>query len=209
MKKLHLHFDRMIQGEFNLRALNFLFVFQVNCPGCFLYGIPLVNKLFSEFNQDMSFLGISTAFEDFEYNNEENTNLLISSGQMVGETKKALAKEGFDVYPNKINFPLAMDEMASESFDLSSTAEKICQLNPNYAIWPDFEQSALLRRVKGYLNALEKIALTFTINQFRGTPTMLVFNDAYEILFHQFGHVKYDVLKTNLKDLVDRFGKDH
>ena len=208
MKKLNLHFDHLIQGEFVLKQLNFLFVFQVNCPGCFSYGIPFVNKLYNEFNKDISFLGLSTAFEDFEYNNKKNTRLFTSSGQVVGETKKAMAQQGFDTYPNSIDFPVAMDEMVGESFDFSVAADTICQINPSYEIWPKFKQNALQNKVLDYLKSQEKISLTFTLNQLRGTPTMLVFNNSYEVLFHQFGHVEYEVIKTKLKNLVDAFGKD-
>ncbi|WP_103866133.1 hypothetical protein [Aquimarina sp. I32.4] len=208
MKKLDLHFNQVLQGEFVLRKLNFLFVFQVNCPGCFLYGIPFVNELYNEYNKDISFLGLSTAFEDFDYNNETNTNLLINSGQMVGETKIAMIEQGFDRYPKNIDFPVAMDQMADESFDFSIAAAKICQINPNYKIWPEFEQRALLKKVIEYLKSQEKIALTFILNQLKGTPSMLVFNDSYEILFEQFGHVEDTVITTKLKSLIDTYGKD-
>jgi len=36
---IQLKIDRVLQGSFDLKALN-LFVFQVNCPGCFIYGFP-------------------------------------------------------------------------------------------------------------------------------------------------------------------------
>ncbi|MDY8134653.1 hypothetical protein [Aquimarina sp. 2201CG5-10] len=209
MKKLNLHFSSIVQGEFRLQKLNFLFVFQVNCPGCFLYGIPFVNELYKEFSQNISFLGLSTAFEDFEYNNELNTKQLIKTGQVVGETKKTLEQQGFDSYPNPIEFPIAIDEIADDSFDFTLAAEKICRINPNYNIWPKFEQDIFLKRVITYLKSQEEIALTFTLNQLRGTPTMIVFNDTYEVLFEQFGHVQYETIKTKLKSLIDTFGKDY
>jgi len=37
---IQLKIDRVLQGSFDLKALNLLFVFQVNCPGCFIYGFP-------------------------------------------------------------------------------------------------------------------------------------------------------------------------
>ena len=76
-QKLHLHYSRELQGKFSLKELNFLFVFQVNCPGCFLYGIPTVNQLYLEFGSQVGFLGLSTAFEDFEFNSRENTVKLL------------------------------------------------------------------------------------------------------------------------------------
>ncbi|WP_103070551.1 hypothetical protein [Aquimarina sediminis] len=206
MKKLDLNFDQILQGEFNLRKLNFLFVFQVNCPGCFLYGIPLVNELYKKFNKDISFLGLSTAFEDFDYNNATNTNLLINTREVVGETKKAMIEQGFNHYPNSIDFPVAMDKTADQSFDFSIAAAKICKTNPNYKIWPEFEQRALFNKVIAYLKSQERIALTFTLNQLKGTPSILVFNDSYEILFEQFGHVEFNMITAKLKSLIDTFG---
>jgi len=70
--------DRVLQGSFDLKALNLLFVFQVNCPGCFLRFF-LVNKLHWKYRQSgLNVLGLSTAFEDFEYNTAANTELLLT-----------------------------------------------------------------------------------------------------------------------------------
>jgi hypothetical protein len=46
MKKLELQFDKELKGKFNLKNLNILLVFQVNCPGCFSYALPLFNTLY-------------------------------------------------------------------------------------------------------------------------------------------------------------------
>jgi hypothetical protein len=35
---IRLEIDKVLQGSFDLQPINLLFVFQVNCPGCFLYG---------------------------------------------------------------------------------------------------------------------------------------------------------------------------
>ncbi|MGL5795832.1 MAG: hypothetical protein ACRC06_15820, partial [Waterburya sp.] len=71
---IQLKLDRVLQGSFDLKALNLLFVFQVNCSGCFIYGFPLVNKLHWKYRQfDLNVLGLSKAFEDFEYNTAANT----------------------------------------------------------------------------------------------------------------------------------------
>ena len=78
MTTIQLQIDRVLQGLFELKALNLLFVFQVNCPGCFLYGFPLVNSLYWKYHDSgLNVLGLSTAFEDFEFNTAENTELLL------------------------------------------------------------------------------------------------------------------------------------
>lgn len=79
---IQLKIDRVLQGSFDLKALNLLFIFQVNCPGCFLYGFPRVNKLRLKYHQSgLNVLGLSTAFEDFEYNTAANTELLLARSQ--------------------------------------------------------------------------------------------------------------------------------
>ena len=83
MQKLALHYNNLLKGSFELKKLNFLFVFQVNCPGCFLYGIPLVNELYKEFQKDISFLGLSTAFENFDLNTATNTKLLVNNLSLI------------------------------------------------------------------------------------------------------------------------------
>ena len=65
--------------------INVAFVFQVNCPGCFIYGIPLLNELFKKYEKEIGFISISTAFEDFELNTEANTIELLNKGELVGE----------------------------------------------------------------------------------------------------------------------------
>ncbi|PCJ65350.1 MAG: hypothetical protein COA58_10860 [Bacteroidetes bacterium] len=194
MKKLELHFDNELQGKFELKDLNILLVFQVNCPGCFSFALPFFNKLYQEFNSsDVSFLALSTAFEDFDKNTLENTSDLVKAGVVVGETKSFLNKRGFDKVPYSLNFPIAMDKTGEENtVVLDNAVEVICSTNPNYKIWPDFEQTALRKRVHDYLNSLDKISLTFTLNQLRGTPSFVMFNSNYEILNEWFGHITYD-----------------
>ena len=50
MSKFHLNIQELVQGDFILNKVNMAFVFQVNCPGCFIYGIPMMNKLYNSFN---------------------------------------------------------------------------------------------------------------------------------------------------------------
>ena len=68
MAKLHFHTAEFIQGQFTMKKLNLLLMFQVNCPGCFLYALPLFNKLYKEYWDNMAFVALSTAFEDYTRN---------------------------------------------------------------------------------------------------------------------------------------------
>ena len=92
-----------------------------------------------------------------------------------------------------------MDTMAVDSpEDLIQAVNVICNTNPNYVLWPDFEKKALQKRVKDYLKSLDKIALTFTLNQLRGTPSFILFNSDYEILSEWFGHTSYEDISRKI-----------
>ncbi|MEZ4923112.1 MAG: hypothetical protein R2780_08095 [Crocinitomicaceae bacterium] len=203
MNSLELKYQStMIQGEFNLKSLNFLLVFQVNCPGCFFYALPLFNKLFSDVNlKEYSFLGLSTAFEDFDYNTTKNTELLCSEGILVGETKKALESHGYHSIPYQLDFPVAMDYEMNSSDSSVALIERICRLNPNFKIWPDWEQEAMRQKVESYLDQLERISYTFTANQLKGTPSLIVFDENYQVQAKWFGHVTYEEVITSLSKL--------
>ena len=136
----------------------------------------------------VAFLGLSTAFEDFEFNNQKNTTALLKSSEIVGETKSYFAKQGYHIYPLSLDFPVAMDSTADEQLNVEDLAHTICKTNPNFDYWPTFEQKQLQTNVKNYLEKQEKISLTFSLNQLRGTPTFMVFNQELEILALNFGH---------------------
>ena len=144
MKKLALHYNEILQGDFELKKLNLLLVFQVNCPGCFSYALPVFNQLFNEFNTcEVSFLAISTAFEDFDKNTLNNTKELIKSGTLIGETKKFMKTQGLDILPYTLDFPIAMDKMSmDDTIDLNTIITTICNINPNYSICPEFEKKS-------------------------------------------------------------------
>ena len=56
-------------------------VFQVNCPGCFLYGLPQAISIYKNIKiKKLRVFGIATAFEDYDKNNLENLKLLLYRG---------------------------------------------------------------------------------------------------------------------------------
>ena len=61
-------------------------VFQVNCPGCFLYGMPEAIDIYNKYRDEgVKVLGIATAFEDFEKNTLENLEMLLNTGKVIGD----------------------------------------------------------------------------------------------------------------------------
>ena len=155
-------------------------VFQVNCPGCFLYGIPEAINIYNKYRSEgLTVLGIATAFEDFDKNTVENLELLLKTGEVIGETKTGLSQygklhEGKLVY--KIPFPVGMDSLIKESDDISEDRIK----NFIYKQIPDFDSQSedyrkqIIQRVKDYLKSKEYSAETFEEYSLNGTPSTIV-----------------------------------
>src|SRR5574341_2598252 len=105
-------------------------VFQVNCPGCFLYGIPEAIEMYNKYHKDgLTVLGVATAFEDFDKNTLENLELLLTTGETIGDTLSALGQYGQlngNKLKYKIPFPVAMDSLKKASD--SQSQEKIMEV---------------------------------------------------------------------------------
>ena len=187
MRRFKLHVDEIIQGEFTPKKLNLLLIFQVNCPGCFTYALPTFNELFKKYKSQLGILALSTAFEDFDLNSKENTELLIHQGELIGETKKALLQQGIEKLPYELQFPIGMDSFLQPN-QKEKLVETICLIDPNFQIWSDYDKDLLRKKVLIYLQNQQKTPMTFTANQFRGTPTIVLFNEQNELLFSWFGH---------------------
>ena len=69
-------------------------VFQVNCPGCFLYGLEIINIYNRYQGEAIRIFGLATAFEDYDKNTLSNLKMLVSTGEVIGETLKALQNYG-------------------------------------------------------------------------------------------------------------------
>jgi len=142
-------------------------VFQVNCPGCFMYGIPESIEIYNKYKSDgISVLGMATAFEDFDKNTLENLHLLLETGETIGETKKMLSQYGKsqgDKISFKIPYPVAMDSLIKQSGEASK--EKMDSLIknqiPNFDEQPEDYKNQIYDKVKGYFMSKEFSAETF------------------------------------------------
>jgi hypothetical protein len=201
LRKFNLNIESYLQGNFELKDLNLAFIFQVNCPGCFIYGIPLVNELYSKNSINAGFIGISTAFEDFDYNTELHTKNLLCDGTLIGETKKSYQENfGIERYNHKINFPVAYDKLKEPNqFLTENNLTLICNSNPNYSIWPDWEKQVMRQKIKSYYYQFPKIAETFTLNQLQGTPSFVFFNEKYDLVKTFFDYQELEILDAVLK----------
>ena len=137
-------------------------VFQVNCPGCFLYGIPEAIDIYKKYNdKGLTVLGLATAFEDFDKNTLENLQKLVTTGEVIGETYRTLAQYGQlkdgNKLPYEMPFQVGMDLLKKESSQL--TDGKIMDFIE--ANVPD-------------LRSKEYSAKTFEEYALRGTPSSIL-----------------------------------
>ena len=155
-------------------------VFQVNCPGCFMYGIPEAIEIFNKYkSKGVSVLGVATAFEDFDKNTLKNLKLLVETGKVVGETEKMLSQYGQldgDKITFKIPYPIAMDSLIKQSDDV--TKEQMDSLIKKQI--PDFDSQSenykneIYGRVKNYFLSKEYSAETFEMYTLPGTPSSIL-----------------------------------
>ena len=173
-------------------------VFQVNCPGCFLYAIPEAIRVYDQYRDEgVRVIGLATAFEDFDRNTLENLKLLVRTGQVIGETRKALAMNGQlqegDRLPYTIPFPLAMDNLTRTSGEPGRDAvmDLIYPQIPDFDSQPEGFRAQIIQRVRDYLKAKEYSAETFEKFALRGTPSTIVVDRKGVLRDVSFGRTDY------------------
>ena len=102
-----------------VRSVVLVEVFQVNCPGCFLYSLPKAIQLHETYKEKgLVVIGLATAFEDYDKNTLGNLQRLIETGEVIGETLKALTRQGM-LTDNKLEwrlpFPVGMDRVLPDT----------------------------------------------------------------------------------------------
>ena len=169
-------------------------VFQVNCPGCFMYGIPEAIDIYNRYkDKGLTLLGMATAFEDYELNTLDNLKKLVTTGEVVGETYKALSmygqlKEGAKI-PYKIPFPVGMDllQKADGQMTESRVMDFIEANVPDFRSYSEKDRQVLIGRVEEYLKHKQYSAKTFEEYAMRGTPTSLVIDKKGNLRHNLFG----------------------
>jgi len=183
-------------------------VFQVNCPGCFMYGIPEAINIYQKYRKEgVTVLGVATAFEDFDKNTLENLELLLTKGEVIGETLKMLGQYGQladgKKLPYKIPFPVAMDLLKKE--DGSITNERINEVIeanvPSFEAYNEQQKLEIRERVKQYLKSKVYSAHTFDQYSLRGTPSTILIDK--KGILRDVGFGQSDLLEENIKKLLD------
>lgn len=181
-------------------------VFQVNCPGCFIYGIPEAIEIYNKYRSEgVTVLGVATAFEDYDKNTIDNLELLLTTGETIGETRNVLSQYGMlkgTKVPYKIPFPVAMDSLKKE--DGNWTENKVLDFIeanfPEFRTYNDMHKAELIERVKEYLKTKQFTAETFEEYALRGTPSSILIDKKGTLRHVSFGQNGY--LDSMVKDLL-------
>ncbi len=183
-------------------------VFQVNCPGCFLYGIPQAIDIYNKYRKEgVTVLGVATAFEDFDKNTLQNLELLLTKGEVIGETLKALGQYGQLVsenkLPYKIPYPVGMDSLKREAGPPSQEKmDEIINSNvPDFDSYDENSKKEIIERVKQYLRNKEYSAETFDEYSLRGTPSSILVDKKGILRDVSFG--QNDLLEDKIKNLLN------
>jgi hypothetical protein len=174
-----------VQGEpVNLDQLTgkvvLIEVFQVNCPGCFLYSLPMAVDLYHSYSgRGLVVLGIATAFEDFDKNTLDNLIRLAEKSEVIGETLTLLNRHGklrAGRLPYRIPFPLAMDKLIKRRQEATDAEiiDFIRKHAPNFEQHPVSYQQQIWRQVQGHFQSMLYRAETFERFKLKGTPSHIV-----------------------------------
>jgi len=185
-KAPNLHVSEWVQGlptniDKNIGKVVLIEVFQVNCPGCFMYALPNAIEIYKNYSRDdVVVLGLATAFEDYDKNTLDNLKLLLTSGKVIGETFNALSQYRQLVDDDKLNykipFPVAMDVLRKNNSDFTdnNVTDFIESNINNYNSYSEPDKKVLFERVKQYLKNKKYSALTFDEYKLQGTPSAIL-----------------------------------
>lgn len=180
-------------------------VFQVNCPGCFLYGIPEAIDIYKKYrNNGVRVIGLATAFEDYDKNTVENLESLLTTGEVIGETRNLLGQYGQlkenKFLPYKIPFPVAMDSLLKERGAISQRRimDLIIKNVPDFEIYNELNKAEIIERAKQYLSSKQYVAETFEEYGLKGTPSSILIDKKGILRQTAFGQ------SEDLEDIVKK-----
>ncbi len=146
---------------------------------------------------------MSTAFEDFELNTMENTQLLINKTEFVGETLKAHQAGLFNW--NKVSFPVLVDQQV-EQIDLVNPLfiDSIIQNRREWQLAAEPEKQKVRTALGDYFMQLPECGYTFSTNLMQGTPTFTLFSKSMDILLGWFGHADSKLIAEKISTFITK-----
>ena len=153
-------------------------VFQINCPGCFLYAFPEIIALYDSFqDQPFKVWGLATAFEDFDINILLNLEKLLRNGEVTGQTLSALDQRGMlheGKLTYKIPFPVAWDKIEKFEEDIDNSVDKLIKRDfPDFYNLPDSHKYTITEQVKFYFKNKRITSTSFDTYGLQGTPSTI------------------------------------
>ena len=145
-----------------------------------MHSIPEIINIYNKYKGDgLSVMGVATAFEDYDKNTLENLEMLLTTGEVVGDTKQALTQQGQlddGKLQFKIPYPVAMDSLVKEGGEpsMEEMTRFINQQIPNFESQPDEYKNQIYARVKEYYKSKEYSAETFEMYSLQGTPSTIL-----------------------------------
>jgi hypothetical protein len=173
-----------------------------------LHGIPETIDVYNKFRDEgVTVLGFATAFEDFDKNTLENLELLLKTGEVIGETKKALSQYGKiddSKLPYKIPFPVGMDSLIKDTGDVNQTRilDFIHSQIPDFDSRPQDYKDQIIQQVKDYMKSKEFVAETFEKFSLQGTPSTIIVDRKgilRDVSFGQNGRME-SIIQSLLKE---------
>lgn len=169
-------------------------VFQVNCPGCFLYSLPQAIDLYQRYHaKGLTVIGMATAFEDFDKNTVENLKLTINQDTPIAETLRVLEQNNRLIngqLPYHIPFPVAMDSISKLQKEI--TEDEITQFVEQYvrdfSRQENYQQEQIRQQALNYLQSHLYQAETFQRYNLQGTPSHIIVDKKGILRASEFGH---------------------
>ena len=170
-----------------------------------MHSIPEAINIYNKYKDEgVRVLGIATAFEDFDKNTLGNLKMLAETGEVIGETQKALSMYGKLQEGNKLSykipFPLGMDKLTKTDGEISQNKilEFIHGQIPEFDSKPEDYKNQIIQRVKDHMMSKEYSAETFEKFSLQGTPSIILVDRKgilRDISFGQSGNLEAMIQK--------------
>ena len=168
-------------------------VFQVNCPGCFIGGLPEVIQAYMTFREKpLTVWGLATAFEDYQLNTLDHLKKLVDTGEVVGETMVALSERdmlSMGRLQYFMPFPIAWDKVVKREKGIreGEVEQWIERDFPNFKTMPENHQTQIDTQIREYLEKKEYDAQTFDQYGLKGTPSTIIIDKKGIVRHKLFG----------------------
>ncbi len=170
-------------------------VFQVNCPGCFLSALPKAIQLHEAYHKKgLVVIGLATAFKDYDQNTLGNLQRLVETGEVIGETLKALTRHGMlrdGKLTWRLPFAVGMDHVLPDTEPVTPerTLRYARKCLPEFDGFVEDKKHATLNHIRHYLQQKTMKAETFERFSLQGTPSAIVFNRKGHVHNVSFGQL--------------------